>query len=116
MPKRRVEVKREVYALAISLSIVVLAVVPNLIWSFPLQENLTIDGTPVITVLPKEAIPAIDRPEFLSVQEADRDLKDDEPVLGVRRGKVARAYSLWQLNHHEIVNDQVGDLPLAITW
>lgn len=75
-----------------------------------------IDGEPVITVLRKDAIPAIDRPEFTSVQEADPYFRDDEPVLGVRRGKVARAYSLWQLNHHEIVNDQVGDLPLAITW
>jgi hypothetical protein len=79
-------------------------------------EDLTIDGSPVLTVLPKDAIPAIDRPEFTSVQEADPYFRDDEPVLGVRRGKVTRAYSLWQLNHHEIVNDQVGDLSLAITW
>lgn len=85
-------------------------------WGLPLPRDLKIDGVPVITVLPKDAIPAIDRPEFVSVQEADRNLQDDEPVLGVRRGAVARAYSLWQLNHHEIVNDQVGDLPLAITW
>jgi hypothetical protein len=116
MPKRRVEVKREVRALAISLSIGVLAVIPNVISSFPLQESLIIDGDPVITVLPKDAIPAIDRPEFIPVTEADLTLEDEEPVLGVRRGAVARAYSLWQLNHHEIVNDQVGDLPLAITW
>jgi hypothetical protein len=70
----------------------------------------------VITVLGKDAIPAIDRPEFMSVQEADPYFRDNEPVLGVRRGNVARAYSLWQLNHHEIVNDQVADLSLAITW
>jgi hypothetical protein len=84
--------------------------------SFPVQGNLTIDGEPVITVLGKDAIPAIDQPDFMSVQEADGYMQEDEPVLGVRRGEVARAYSLWQLNHHEIVNDQVGDLPLAITW
>ena len=82
----------------------------------PSPPNLTIDGEPVITVLPKNAIPSIDRPEFLSVAEADRDMQDEEPVLGVRRGEIARAYSLWQLNHHEIVNDQVGDLALAVTW
>jgi hypothetical protein len=80
------------------------------------QANLVVDGAPVITVLHKDAIPAIDRPEFISVQEADPYFQDKEPVLGVRRGKMARVYSLWQLNHHEIVNDQVGDLPLAITW
>ena len=81
-----------------------------------IQPVMLIDGEPLITVLGKDAIPAIDRPEFMSVQEADPDFRDNEPVLGVRRGKVARAYSLWQLNHHEIVNDQVGDLSLAITW
>lgn len=75
-----------------------------------------VDGEPVITVLRRDTIPAIDRPEFMSVQEANEYLRDEEPVLGVRQGEVARAYSLWQLNHHEIVNDQVGDLPLAITW
>ena len=84
--------------------------------SLPYQGNLTIDGEPVITVLHKDAIPAIDRPQFMSVQEADRYMQEHEPVLGVQPGEVARAYSLWQLNHHEIVNDQVGDLPLAITW
>ncbi|MBI2882481.1 MAG: DUF3179 domain-containing protein [Candidatus Methylomirabilis oxyfera] len=31
-------------------------------------------------------------------------------------GKVAKAYSLWQLNHHEIVNDRIGTLPVAVTW
>lgn len=67
-------------------------VIPTLAGPLPYQGSLIIDGAPVITVL------------------------GDEPVLGVRRGTVARAYSLWQLNHHEIVNDQVGDLPLAITW
>lgn len=81
-----------------------------------IQPVMLIDGAPVITVLGKDAIPAIDRPEFMSVQEADPYFRDNEPVLGVRRGNVARAYSLWQLNHHEIVNDQVADLSLAITW
>ena len=90
--------------------------IPTLAAAFVSQGNLTINGAPVITVLGKDAIPAIDRPEFMSVQEADPYFRDNEPVLGVRRGKVARAYSLWQLNHHEIVNDQVADLSLAITW
>ena len=84
--------------------------------TFPFQGDLIIDGDPVIAVLGKDAIPAIDRPYFVSVQEADQYLRDDEPVLGVRQGEVARAYSLWQLNHHEIVNDRVGELSLAVTW
>jgi hypothetical protein len=75
-----------------------------------------VDGSPIITVLPKDAIPAIDDPRFVSAEEADRVMKPDEPVLGMTDGTIPKAYSLWQLNHHEIVNDQIGTLPVAVTW
>lgn len=75
-----------------------------------------VDGSPLITVLPKDAIPAIDHPKFVSVTEGNRVMQPEEPVLGMTDGKVAKAYSLWQLNHHEIVNDQIGSVPLAVTW
>lgn len=75
-----------------------------------------IQGSPILTVLPVDAIPAIDNPRHVPVTEADRFMRPDEPVLGITDGKVAKAYSTWQLNHHEIVNDSLGDLPLAVTW
>lgn len=75
-----------------------------------------IQGSPILTVLPVDAIPAIDNPRYVSVAEADRFMRPDEPVLGITDGKVAKAYSTWQLNHHEIVNDSLGDPPLAVTW
>lgn len=75
-----------------------------------------VDGSPIITVLPTDAIPAIDHPKFVSATEGNRVMQPEEPVLGVTDGKGARAYSLWQLNHHEIVNDQIGSVPLAVTW
>ena len=76
----------------------------------------TVDGSPIITVLPTDAIPAIDHPTFVSATEGNRVMQPEEPILGVTDGKVAKAYSLWQLNHHEIVNDQIGSVPLAVTW
>jgi hypothetical protein len=75
-----------------------------------------IQGAPMITVLPMDAIRAIDSPGYVPVEEADRFMRPDEPVLGITDGKVAKAYSTWQLNHHEIVNDGLGELPLAVTW
>ncbi len=75
-----------------------------------------VGGAPIITVLPKDAIPAIDDPKFVSAEEADRVMTPDEPVLGMTDGDVTKAYSLWQLNHHEIVNDRIGTLPVAVTW
>jgi hypothetical protein len=28
----------------------------------------------------------------------------------------AKAYSLWHLDAHEIVNDVIGDIPIAVAW
>lgn len=80
------------------------------------ESEEMIQGSPVITVLPVDAIPAIDNPRYVSVAEADRYMRPDEFVLGITDGKTAKAYSAWQLNHHEIVNDSLGNLPLAVTW
>lgn len=67
-------------------------------------------------VLPEGAIEAIDDPEFVIAAEATW-LLADEPVLGVV-GELgsARAYPAWQLDHHEIVNDEVDGRPVAVTW
>lgn len=72
-------------------------------------------GSPLYIVLEPEAIPSIDEPRFVSAAEATF-LQEDEPVLGVFDGNVAKAYSIWQLDHHEIVNDMLGDTPIAATW
>lgn len=80
-----------------------------------LPDARTIDGDPVVTLLPPNAIPAIDRPRFRSAEEA-RFMRDDELVVGVVHNGIAKAYSLWHLDQHEIVNDEFGDDPLAVTW
>jgi hypothetical protein len=43
-------------------------------------------------------------------------MDDQEPVVGVVMGDVAKAYSTWHLDHHEIVNDIIASQPLAVTW
>ncbi|MFN3476636.1 MAG: DUF3179 domain-containing protein [Candidatus Methylomirabilales bacterium] len=65
---------------------------------------------------PPDGIPAIDRPKFVSVEEAKTWLGDQEPVLTFIRGGDARAYPLQILIWHEIVNDTVGGVPVAITY
>ena len=79
-------------------------------------EPEVIQGSPILTVLPMDAIPALDNPKYAPAAEADHFMRPDEPVLGITDGRTAKGYSTWQLNHHEIVNDTLGDLPLAITW
>jgi hypothetical protein len=75
----------------------------------PLEE--IIPGGP-----PKDGIPAIDRPRFESVRSGGRWLKPREPVIVVERAGKARAYPLQILIWHEIVNDRIGDLPVAVTY
>ena len=82
----------------------------------PASAQESYRGAPIITVLPKDAIPAIDRPEFLSIAETEKYMQGEELVISVRDGGSARAYSTWLLNHHEIVNDVVEGVPLAVTW
>ncbi len=65
---------------------------------------------------PRDAIPALDSPKFVTAAEADRLLGDSDLVLGVEFQGVAKAYPIRILNWHEIVNDQVGQQPALVTW
>ena len=66
------------------------------------------------TLLPFDAIPAITDPQFVSANAAKLD--PDAPVIGVTFNEESRAYSLYLLNGHEIVNDVVGGQKIATTW
>ena len=65
---------------------------------------------------PRDGIPPVDNPRFVAVREARDWLADDEAVLVVSRGADSHLYPVQVLMWHEIVNDQVGDLPVAVTY
>lgn len=77
--------------------------------SVPYEEILS--GGP-----PKDGIPAVDNPKFVSQKEADKWLKNIEPVVVVEHKGEARAYPLQILTWHEIVNDQLNGLPVSVTF
>jgi hypothetical protein len=62
-------------------------------------------------VLPKDAIPSIDDPEFGPAHVGNAD---DEVI--VLESDPAKAYPVRILNYHEIVNDHVDGEPVAVTW
>ena len=70
----------------------------------------------IITLLPRDAIPAIDDPVFQSAEEADAEYDPDDLVIGVSYNGDSRAYSVGLLSSHEIVNDTVGGRKIAVTW
>jgi hypothetical protein len=75
----------------------------------------------------KDGIPAVDEPRFISIEEAKQWLEPKEPVMiagyrnagiagdGQQRGEL-RVYPLQILMWHEIVNDTVGGVPVAVTY
>ncbi len=65
---------------------------------------------------PKDGIPAIDNPQFVTVNEADEWLEDLEPVTVYEAGGETRIYPLQILIWHEIVNDIVGGQPVTVTF
>ena len=65
-------------------------------------------------VIPRGRIASIDAPEFVAAKDAE--ISDDAWVLGVEIGGEAKAYSLNLLNHHEVVNDRLGEQSFAAVW
>lgn len=70
----------------------------------------------IVTLLPRDAIPAINNPRFNAVEVANGEYADTDLIIGVEIDGDARAYSIPHLSSHEIVNDTVGGRPIAVTW
>ncbi len=65
---------------------------------------------------PKDGIPSIDNPKFVTLDEADQWIEDNELVLGITYKGVKRVYPLQIMVWHEIVNDVIAGDPLLITY
>ena len=76
--------------------------------SIPVDEILS--GGP-----PRDGIPAIDNPQFLTSDKADF-LKDEDRVLAVTINDIEKAYPIKILDWHEIVNDKIADQYFAVTY
>lgn len=77
-------------------------------WLIP--QEFVFDGGPG-----KDGIPSIDNPTFISVNEVDF-LDDNDLIIGFREGDVVRGYPHPILDWHEIVNDEVGNTKIALTY
>jgi hypothetical protein len=64
---------------------------------------------------PKDGIPALDDPQFIRATEETR-IEASEPVITLEMGGTARAYPIRYLTWHEIVNDVVDGVPVAVTF
>lgn len=65
---------------------------------------------------PKDGIPALNDPQFIKVP-SETKIEDREPVISVEiDGQTPRAYPIRYLTWHEIVNDKIGSVPVAVTF
>jgi hypothetical protein len=64
---------------------------------------------------PPDGIPPVDEPTFLAPEAVDW-LAGDEPVVALQVADEHRAYPVQIMIWHEIVNDEVGGLPVAVTY
>jgi hypothetical protein len=74
------------------------------------------DDDAIVQVIGEDEIVAIDEPVFVPAPEAAAFMSPEEPVVGIEAGGQTRAYSLWFLDRHEIVNDRAGELPVVVAW
>ena len=56
-----------------------------------------------------------DEPKTVAVAEVDF-LRQDDEVLGFVLGGEACAYPVTMLSYHHVVNDRIGDQPIAVTY
>ncbi len=64
---------------------------------------------------PKDGIPALLEPSFISPAEA-ASLRPKDLVLGVSMEGASKAYPIRILNWHELVNDRIGSRPILVSW
>ena len=92
--------------------------VPNFLsqsWPDTDFANCTIDLTEIISGgPPKDGIPPLDNPRFLPLEAVTLNAR--EPVISLMMNDHARAYPLSILTWHEIVNDDVGGIPVSVTY
>jgi hypothetical protein len=63
----------------------------------------------------KDGIPSIDAPRFAPASGI-RFLRPPEPVIELTVGKTVRGYPIQILIWHEIANDTIGGVPVAVTF
>lgn len=71
-----------------------------------------------VQVVPRDAFPVFNNPQFVTAETAEEKgyLQDQDAVIGlVIRGR-AKAYSISLMGVHELGNDTLAEVPIAVSW
>jgi hypothetical protein len=64
----------------------------------------------------RDAFPVLFDPPMGNVAEGDRFLRPSEWVIGIALNGKAKAYPITVMGFHELINDTVGGVPIAVCW
>ena len=64
---------------------------------------------------PKDGIPAIDDPKFAPIKDSNT-IAATEPVIVFSHAGETKVYPLRIMMWHEIVNDEIGGMPIVVTY
>ncbi|MCH8885626.1 MAG: DUF3179 domain-containing protein [SAR324 cluster bacterium] len=69
-------------------------------------------------VVGRDAFPVFDDPRMLSAQAAEDNgaIYPRDAVIGVAHNGEAKAYPITVMGLHELGNDTIGGVPIAISW
>ncbi len=78
----------------------------------------------IVRAMNRDGVMALTEPGMMDAADVDRlnreehskMLVPDDRVIGVEIAGEARAYPLWLMRWHEVVNDLVGGEPIAVTY
>ena len=76
-------------------------------------------ATPIgYQAVPRDAFPVFDQPTMLTAEAAEREgaIYPRDIVIGVSHGQEAKAYPLTVMGTHELGNDTIDGIPIAVSW
>ncbi len=80
----------------------------------PSQSPDPLASSEIQTILPVDAIRAVDHPQFVAADKAG--MRENLNVIGVALGGEAHAFPIAIMSRVEIVNDRLGGKNIAVTW
>lgn len=111
MLRVRVNIKQPKFRMKVLILLILVVNVPT---KYVMSKELIDTKHDIKKVLQPDTILSIKNPQFIHGSVAP--LHPNEPVIGLSIKGDNRAYSVYLLNSHEIVNDVVGGQPVAVTW
>lgn len=71
-----------------------------------------------VQVLPKDSFPVLNNPKFVDINRAEKKnyVSDNDAVIGIVINDIAKAYQIKVMGIHELANDIIAGIPIAVTW